>query len=135
MRSSHHAVLERSGSLRARAALVILLAIALLSPGCVKRGVRVTVINAGTAPMFDARIVVTGSTYLLGDLQPSGRASVRARPTGESNVIVRYTDAADQTRDVVVDCYLEPGLTGVMEIEIANGAIRHVNQNTKVGWF
>lgn len=87
------------------------------------RGVEVIVTNAGTSVMRDVRVVVTGKTYELGELQPNARRNLRVNPTGESHLVVDYTDPSGTPQAVTVDCYFEPNYYGTIAVDVADGVV------------
>jgi len=86
------------------------------------RGVEAILTNVGTTVMRDVRVVVTGKTYELGGLQPNERRSLRVNPTGESHIVIDYTDPSGTPRSVTVDCYFEPNYYGSVSVDVAEGA-------------
>ena len=63
--------------------LWIILVIAVVAAGVFllwPRGVKTVVRNAGSAPMRDVHVLVTGRSYALGDIQPNEVRSVRVKP-------------------------------------------------------
>jgi hypothetical protein len=119
-----------------RRRLWIIFAIAVLAVGAFllwPRGVKAVVRNAGTAAMQDVHVVVTGHTYTLGDIQPKEIRSVRVKPTGESRITIRYTDASGTSKHVDVDCYIESGYAGSISVDVANGAVTRQADSIRVG--
>ena len=103
--------------------IVLAAGLYLLWPGGVKAVVR----NAGSGTMHDVRLLVTGRTYSLGDLQPKEIRSVRVNPTGESSITIRYTEGAGAPKVVDADCYVEAGYSGSISVDVGDvGVTRKV---------
>lgn len=68
-------------------------------------------------------VLVTGRSYGLGDIQPGAHGIAKVRPTDESAISIDYKDADGASRSVTVDCYIEPGYTGSIAVDVADGAI------------
>lgn len=99
------------------------------------RGVEVIVTNVGTSVMRDLRVVVTGKTYELGELQPNARHRLRVNPTGESHIVLEYTDPSAAPRAVTVDCYFEPNDYGSIAVDVAEGVIiRNAAATRRTPW-
>jgi hypothetical protein len=82
--------------------------------------------------MGDVRVVVTGRSYAVGDLRQQESRSVRVRPTGESHIVLRYADAGGAERSVEVNCYFEPGYSGRITVNIADGGVVHVDDQVRL---
>src|SRR5215218_3893938 len=95
------------------------------------RGVVVTLRNGGTTPMRDVRVVVTGGSYAVGELRQQESRSVRVKSTGESHMVLRYADAGGIEKSVEVDCYFEPGYSGRITVDVADGAVVHVDNRVR----
>jgi hypothetical protein len=87
------------------------------------RGVKAVVRNVGTNAMQDVRVIVTGRSYSVDDIQPGESRMVRVQPTGESSITLRYRDSNSGANSVHVDCYIEPGYSGSISVDVANGAV------------
>lgn len=111
---------------------IIFAALSIAAVGAVlfwPRGVTAVVRNAGADTIRDVHVVVTGRSYPLGDIAPGQARSVRLRPAGESSITLRFTDSA--ARSAHVDCFLEPGYSGSIEIDIAGGVVSRVANNIR----
>ncbi|CAN5569885.1 hypothetical protein BH10PLA1_BH10PLA1_09700 [soil metagenome] len=87
------------------------------------RGVKTVVSNTGSTAMHDVRVVVTGAAYRLGDIPPGDSRNVYVNPSSESSLTIQYIDASAGARSLDIDCYIEKGNSGRIEVHIANGAI------------
>ena len=90
-------------------------------------GVKAVVTNTGTTAMRDVSVEVTGRSYAIGDLQPGETRSVRVRPTGESNIVLRYVDPNGANQAVTVDCYFDSGYSGSITADVADGKVTRVD--------
>ena len=91
---------------------------------CFQPGVVVTVHNSGTETATnDVRVHVTGRTYRLGHLKNYATKVCTVRSEGESHVEITYTLSNGTEMHHVVDCYIEPGYRGRVEIDIENGTL------------
>lgn len=97
------------------------------------RSVKAIVENNGTKNMRDVRIVVTGRTYDLGDLAPGTNRAAYVRPKSESNIVVTYADNNGTKRRLPVECYLEPGYAGRITVEVSDGLVSKVSDQTRIG--
>jgi hypothetical protein len=70
--------------------------------------------------MLAVHLDVTGASYRVGDIPPGQNRSVHVRPAGESGIELRYDDPIGVAQSLSVECYLEPGYEGFIEI-----AVRH----------
>ncbi len=82
--------------------------------------------NIGIASMRDVRLVVTGRSYAIGDIPPGGSKSARVNPKGESHLLVKYADASGNDRTLEIDCYLEPGYTGFIRMDVQDAKLARV---------
>jgi hypothetical protein len=108
-------------------ALVIAVGVFALLP----EGVKAIVRNADAETMRDVQVVVTGRSYPLGDIPPNETRSVHVKPTGESNIRIRYTDVSGTSKTVAVDCPIEAGTAGSISVDVANGAVAQLTDNTE----
>ena len=107
--------------------LIAALAALVLRP----RDLHVTLRNTGPATLRNVQLSVTGHTHPLGDLAPNGSRTARLHPTGESNLLIAYTDPTGVTQTLTIDCYLEPGHSGTLSADLANGSVTNVKQKIR----
>ncbi|CAN5591111.1 hypothetical protein BH09PLA1_BH09PLA1_11050 [soil metagenome] len=118
-----------------RRLLCINLAIAVVVAGAYllwSRGVKTVVRNTGSATIREVQVLVTGHSYALGDIRPNEVRSVHVKPSGESSIVIRFTDADGTSKSVDVNCYLESGSRGNISVDVAHGAIVRKAENT---WY
>jgi hypothetical protein len=106
------------------AAAVLLVASALAVLLYSRRGVLVTVHNAGNDTITDVRVAISDRVLLLGDIPPQGASGDRAVPGPESDVAVTFTDGAGARHIVRVDTYVEHGMRGRVDVDIQNGQLK-----------
>lgn len=95
------------------------------------RGVTARVANMGLMVMQEVRLAVRGQSYPLGDIPSGASRDVQVWPTGESNINIHYIDASGTSRSIEVDCYLEPGYRGTIAVEVAEGSVVRLIDNTR----
>lgn len=88
--------------------------------GC-QSGVRVGVTNGRDHGIEAVQVLVSGSEYTIGNLEPGQRASVRVTSKGESRVEILHAGAG---APLVVDTYLEPGYSGEIEVRLEGDSLR-----------
>jgi hypothetical protein len=95
-------------------------------------GVQVTVRNSGAATIHSVILYVTGGSFPVGDLTPGNSATTTVRPQGDSHVEIGYSDSDGEPVRLSVDCYVERGHTGTIDVSIKNRRIdeQHVNVGT-----
>ena len=115
--------------------LIVAVAVAAIAFLLWPRGVNVIVVNAGSSPMTSVSVAVTGGTFAMPNIPPNEARNVRVKPTGDSNIVLTYTDAAGP-HTVVVDCYLgNGGYSGSITIDVANGTIVQKLDSIRIGIF
>jgi hypothetical protein len=100
--------------------LAIVVATSLVLPAA---GVTVVVANVGTEPMREVVVHVTGASYPIGELAPGARASVVAKPKGDSHVEIGQSSGPR----LIVDCYFESGYSGTVTAEVTSVKVLAVN--------
>lgn len=95
-------------------------------------GVKVEIVNLGPIAMKNVSVVVTGSSYPIGDI-PAGESSwVKVEPQGESSISIEHTNNGGERNVLSVDTYIESGYSGRITAQIKDGKITHVEQNIKL---
>lgn len=86
--------------------------------GCARSGIEIQVKNESRGEVTNVQLIAAHRTEILGTIPLHGQKSCRIRPTQESGLEVRFTNAAGQ--DVVrhADVYIDRGLSGTITIEI-----------------
>ena len=110
--------------------IAILLAIAWLLPG-----VTVRIRNTGRVAMKDVQVHVSGQIYAIGNIEALAMKSCRISPGDESDVEISYVLADGSSNRHSVDCYLESGSCGTIEVEIADGVMVKSSDKTRISVF
>jgi hypothetical protein len=122
---------RRLGMATLSGVLLLSIALILLQIGA---GVRVIVKNSGTAPIRSVMLNATGGSYLVGDLLPGSSAQTTVKPQGESNLEIEYSDSDGAPVRLSVDCYVERGYRGTIDISIKNRRIDEQHVNVRPGY-
>jgi len=116
--------------------LIILVACFGLIAGCGRQaGVTVTIENHGQTSLSSLSVGVAGANYPLGNVLPGQAVSVVVHPQHESAITVSYTDSLGTPNKLPVDCYIEPGYTGSINVMIASNQITHVQDQIRIKSF
>lgn len=107
-------------------AAIVLAGFVLLAPG-----VTVTVHDAGTSPLVDLQVHVTGKSYDLADIASGSMKKCRVNPTSESHVEISYRLPDGKTELHSVDCYFESGYRGTVDAEIRDGELIRSSQQIR----
>ncbi len=95
----------------------------------------VATVHNGDSSTFKSCVVqVTGNSYPIGDLPPGASTTVNVNPTGESHIVVEYTDGKGVKRRVPVDCYMDVGIGMKIEFKIASETATILKQDFTNGW-
>lgn len=96
------------------------------------RGVDAIIHNTGTGTLRGVRVIVTGRAYAIGNLAPNQRQTVRVNPTGESDIVLTYTDANGAAQKLTAGCYFESGYSGTVKIEVADGKVVKIDDRIRI---
>jgi len=96
------------------------------------RGVKAIITNVGHVKMTDVRVRITGRQYAIGDLNRSESRTLYLNPSGESHIVLGYTNADGTSAALSVDCYFENGYSGEIAVDVADGNIVRVVNKTKI---
>lgn len=94
--------------------------------------VTVRIHNTGKVAMNDVQIHVSGQTYEIGNIQGLAVNSCRINPADESDVEISYVLPDGSSKRHNVDCYLESGSCGTIEVEIADGVMVKSSDKTRI---
>ena len=95
-------------------------------------GVKVTIRNTGTVPLYSLSVHVTGKTYDLGDIAPKETKSVVVNPKGESHIEIEH-GKGDKRKVITTDCYLESGYKGKIVIDLDSEKALKIDNKIKIG--
>ncbi|HOK76733.1 MAG TPA: hypothetical protein PLW35_03325, partial [Verrucomicrobiota bacterium] len=117
-------------------ALFAVLLFVLSIPVCEQSSVRITICNASGAGLKEVQVKLSGLTGSVERLGPGAKFAMRARPTGESDVLLSFRDSMDQLHQTNAGVYLEPKFYyGTITAAIqSNGIVIWTNQ-IKTGLF
>ena len=87
--------------------------------------------NHGPYEMENVIVRVTGNQYQLGRIGKGSRALAQVRAKGDSDIKISY-DRSDKAYSLIVDCYLESGYSGSIEVEIENDRIAKVTDKIQL---
>jgi hypothetical protein len=96
-------------------------------------GVHVTVRNTGQGAMRETTLHVTGRAYRIGDLASGSAHACTVSPTSESHIELEFTDERGQRPRLEVGCYFEPGYRGRIDIEVRDGKVVTVKDDSRTG--
>jgi hypothetical protein len=92
-------------------------------------GVSVCVHNLGPDPLNRLVVHVTGRSYRLGDIAAGDSRSVTVNPTSESHLEIEFVDPSGNQTLLSVDCYLEPGYKGTLDIRVNGNKLARVDDH------
>lgn len=95
-------------------------------------GVKVTIRNTETVPLYSLSVHVTGKTYDLGDVAPKEAKSVMVNPKGESHIEIEHGKDAKR-KIITIDCYLESGYKGKIAIDLDSEKALKIDNKIKTG--
>jgi len=98
-------------------------------------GVSVSVHDLGPDPLNQVVVHVTGRSYRLGDIAAGDSRRVTVNPTSESHVAVEFVDARGSRTLLTVDCYLEPGYKGSLDIQVKGNKLAGVQDRGTPNYF
>ena len=99
-------------------------------------GVSVEVTNAGTSPVKELIVHVTGNTHRIGDLEPGESKEVRVAPSSESHVELEWKNVNGRVFYETVDCYFEAsGYNGCVSVTITDSGIGATEVKIDIGLF
>jgi hypothetical protein len=81
-------------------------------------GAIVNVTNDGPTPVSNLRVSFKGGEKSLAKLDPGRAQMFRVKPSGESDVTLRFVDALGDAHSHNVDVYLEKNYRGTIDVKI-----------------
>jgi len=125
----------QKGRMRRSLSIATIVGILLLSVGFIlyqhSSGVRVKVKNMGAKPIHSVVLHVTGESHQLGDIAPGEFARATVSPSGESSLQIDFSEANGNKRRLDVDCYMERGYVGVIEVSLKDGHIDAIEERVR----
>ncbi len=83
--------------------------------------------------MINTEILVTGKSYIIGDIHSGNSKSTSVSSVGESHVEIKYLDINNSPKHLIVDSYFEGrGYTGSITVDVSDGIIESVNNKITI---
>lgn len=98
-------------------------------------GVTVTVRNSGTTPLADVKLYVADQTYTIGNLEGRAITSCKVRPLSEAHIEISYRLPDGSPKRHAVDCYIESGSYGTIEVEVSDGELVESIDESRMSMF
>jgi hypothetical protein len=91
-----------------------------------------TVVNHGPHTLRNVTLLVAGSPHLLGDLAPEREVRLKVLVDGKGHVTIESTADDGKRVSQPIDCYLMARDSGEFNVEMRDGRIEGVRQETKM---
>jgi ABC-type Fe3+-hydroxamate transport system substrate-binding protein len=110
--------------------ILLLTSLALTGGSCARDGsTKVRIENVSDETLKSVVVYVTGRSYDLGAIEPHKILSVDVCATGESHVEIEHSDSDGNKQRLNVDCYLEKGSGGSVDVKVTPSSVSSVKQN------
>lgn len=113
--------------------IILIISSYLMTANCSSDGsTRIRIENVGDNALEDVVVYVTGRTYRLGEIGPYKMRAIDVSPTDESHVEIEHSSPTGEKQRLYVDCYLEPGSGGILEVRVTPDSVISVKRKKRI---